>query len=188
MKFCKYCGRLLEDDNKPGQIFCNAEHAKLYRESGPLVDPVVDILSRVDIPDTILQELDACSFDQEKYAKYYRASDLTIINIILGQIRQYEPEPDNVNFKAFNNLMKWIMYMVATNPWWHRKLCYYNRMMGVNTNNTSYWHLQYHPAYIPGNHWNESMEQTPKAFNDSQMNQKEIYAWIDKKMEEMDNE
>ena len=76
------------------------------------------------------------------------------------------------------------MYVIATNPWWHRKLCYMNRMMGVNVNNTSYWHLQYHPSYIPGNHWNENMDMKPKEFNDSQVDQQSIYAWID---EELDN-
>jgi len=147
------------------------------------IDPIVDFLSRVKIGDEILYELDSCGQSQEKYEKYYRATDLFILKEILGNVRCYESEPDNPNFKAFDNLIKWMMYVIATNPWWHRKLCYFNRMMGVNVNNTSYWHLQYHPAYIPGEHWNNDMDMKPKEFNDSQMNQREIYAWIDEELE-----
>lgn len=150
----------------------------------PDIDPIVKFLASVQIGDQILQELDSCGQSVEKYKKYYQATDLFILKEILGNVRCYESEPDNPNFQAFNNLIKWMMYLIATNPWWHRKLCYFNRMMGVNTNNTSYWHLQYHPNYIPGPHWNDNLEQPPEEFNNSQMDQAGIYKWID---EELDN-
>ena len=149
----------------------------------PAIDPIVNFLSQITISDDVLKELDACAFDQEKYAKYFRATDLFIIKEILGNVKVYENEPDNPNFKAFSNLMKWMMYLIATDPWWHRKLCYFNRMMGVNVNNTSYWHLQYHPMYIPGDHWNNNLEMPPAEFNDSQVDQQGIYAWIDEEIE-----
>ena len=150
----------------------------------PDIDPIVKFLASVQIGDQILQELDSCGQSVEKYKKYYQATDLFILKEILGNVRTWESEPDNPNYKAFNNLIKWMMYLIATNPWWHRKLCYFNRMMGVNTSNTSYWHLQYHPNYIPGPHWNDNMDQPVEEFNDSQMDQVGIYKWID---EELDN-
>ena len=146
-------------------------------------DPIVEFLSRVTIGDEILQELDSCGQSIEKYEKYFRATDLFVIKEILGNVRTYEDEPNDPNYIAFNNLMKWMMYVIATNPWWHRKLCYFNRMMGVNINSTSYWHLQYHPYYIPGQHWNDNLDQPKKDFNDSQMSQQQIYQWIDNELE-----
>jgi len=149
----------------------------------PKLDLIVEFLNKVNIPDDILHELDSCGSDQVKYEKYFRATDLFIIKEILGNVRTWDPEPENPNYVAFNNLLKWFMYLIATNPWWHRKLCYYNRMMGVNTNNSSYWHLQFHPMYIPGDHWNKELDQAPKDFNDSQMTNDEIYRWIDEELE-----
>ena len=148
-----------------------------------VIDPIVNFLSKVQIGDEILHELDSCGQTQEKYEKYYRATDLFILKEILGNVRCYDAEPDNPNYKAFDNLIKWMMYVIATNPWWHRKLCYFIWMMGVNVNNTSYWHLQYHPAYIPGDHWNAGMDMGAKEFNDSQMDQQGIYAWIDEELD-----
>ena len=147
------------------------------------IDPIIEMLSKITIGDEILHELDSCAQSQEKYEKYFRATDLFVLKEILGNVRTYESEPDSVDYKAFNNLIKWMMYVIATNPWWHRKLCYFNRMMGVNVNSTSYWHLNYHPYYIPGQHWNENLDQPKKEFNDSQMNQKQIYEWIDEELE-----
>lgn len=149
------------------------------------VDPIMEFLSRVTIGDEILQELDSCGQSHEKYEKYYRATDLFVLKEILGNVRTYESQPHDENYLAFNNLIKWMMYKIATDPWWHRKLCYFNRMMGVNINSTSYWHLQYHPYYIPGQHWNDNLDATPKEFNDSQMTQQQIYAWIDEELEKM---
>lgn len=152
-------------------------------EQTPQVDPIVDFLSRVSISDDILNELASHSKSFEKYQKYYRATDLFVLSSVLANVRTYEDEPTNPNFIAFDNLIKWMMYKIATDPWWHRKLCYFNRMMGVNVNSTSYWHLQYHPYYIPGQNWNDNLEQSPKDFNDSQMDQKQIYQWIDEQLE-----
>lgn len=150
----------------------------------PQIDPIVDFLSRVKIGDEILYELDSCAQSQEKYEKYFKATDLFVLHSILGNVRSYtKDDPNDPNYVAFNNLIKWMMIMIASNPWWHRKLCYFNRMMGVNMNSTSYWHLQYHPYYIPGQHWEENLDMPKKDFNDSQMTQEQIYAWIDNELE-----
>lgn len=156
----------------------------------PPIDPVVDFLSRIQISDAIDVELSACGWDQEKYKKYFKATDLFILQAIKGNVRCWEPDPNNPNAVAFDNLIKWFMYMIATNPWWHRKLCYFNRMMGVNTHSTSYWYLQYHPSYIPSPEWNnlEELEKPPEQFNNELVNQHGIYDWIDEEMEALDRE
>lgn len=148
----------------------------------PPIDPIVDFLSKVNIDDGLLHEMDACSWDQARYDKYFKACDLFVIRAIIGEIMTWEPHDDNdPNYKAFIVLMKWFMYLIATNPWWHRKLCYYNRMMGTNTNSTSYWHLQWHPSYISGakNVFQDDLNTPPKEFNDQCMDTQEMYEWID---------
>lgn len=156
-------------------------------ESGqPSVDIVVDFFSRLQIPDTIYQELDACAYDQEKYAKYYRSVDLIILRDIIGMSKLHskgEPLTD-VNERAFENLLKWMMYKIAIDPWWHKALCYYNRVMGTNVSATSYWPLLFHPAYIPHSTWNDEMNKSPKDFNDEQVDRYEIYKWIDNNITE----
>lgn len=178
-----YCGKPLKT---PNQKFCNTRCYAAYKESGPIIqmDPIVDFLSKINVSDDILKELDCCSQTFDTYEKYHRATDLFVLKMILGNVKTWEAEPNNPNYKAFENLIKWMMYLIAVNPWWHRKLCYFNRMMGVNMNASSYWHLQYHPHYVPGQNWNDNLDVTPKEFNDSQMDQKEIYKWIDEQLEE----
>lgn len=147
----------------------------------PPIDPIVEWLASLQISDQILKELDACTYDREKYEKYYRAADLFIIRDIIGMTRfTTNQDPNDKNVMAFSNLMMWFMYKIAVDPWWHRKLCFYNRIMGVNINSSSYWPLQFHPSYIAGNdHWNDDMAKSPKDFNDEQMDRFEIYKWID---------
>ena len=155
-------------------------------ETAQPVDPIVDFLSRVSIGNDLINDLMSVGTSYEKYQKYYRATDLFVLKSIIDNVVTYEDDKDNPNFIAFNNLLKWMMYLIATNPWWHRKLCYFNRMMGVNINSTSYWHLQYHPYYIPGQNWNDNLEQSPKEFNDSQMDQRQIYQWIDEQVDKIE--
>lgn len=166
-----------------GSITNDVDQGNTQGGNVPSVDPIIEFLSNINVSDDILHELDACGSSQEKYEKYYRATDLFILKDILGNVRAWDQDPEDVNYKAFNNLIKWFMYLIAVNPWWHRKLCYYNRMMGANMNSASYWHLQYHPGYIPGTHWNEGMDKSAKEFNDEQTNQKGIYEWIDEEVE-----
>jgi hypothetical protein len=148
-------------------------------------DPVVDILSRIQISDQILQELDACTWSREKYEKYYQSVDLFLIRDVIGMTRYSNgQDPNDKNVLAFTNLMMWFMYKIATDPWWHRKLCFYNRLMGVNINSSSYWPLQFHPSYIPGNeNWNADMLKKPVDFNDEQVDRFKIYDWIDEQIE-----
>jgi len=172
-------------DNEPSEIKGvqpdgNAPMRDVLPEQPP-VDPIVEWLSKIQISDQILTELDSCTYDREKYEKYYRAADLFLIRNIIGTVRFTKgQDPEDINVKAFSNLMMWFMYKIAVDPWWHRKLCFYNRMMGVNCNSSSYWPIQFHPSYIPGNeNWNDDMAKSPKDFNDEQVDRFEIYNWID---------
>jgi hypothetical protein len=144
------------------------------------IDPIIDFLSKVEISDQLINDMGEACKTLEGFQRFYRSTDLFILNDIKSQVEMWEPEPDNPNYIAFRNLMKWFMYLIATHPWWHRKLCLYNRMMGVNVHSSSYWRLQYHPAYIPGIHWHsENQDATPEQFNKEQMPDNEIYKWID---------
>lgn len=159
-------------------------------------DPIIEFLTKVEISDALLNDMATQCQTLEGFKKFYRATDLFIIREILVQVDVWEPENDNPNYIAFRNLMKWFMYLIATHPWWHRKLCYYNRMMGVNTHSSSYYRLQYHPGYVPGDHWrNEDMDTKPEQFNSEQMPAKQMFDWIDKNVtdklnndEEIDDE
>lgn len=157
----------------------------------PPIDPIVHFLSKVNIDDALLRDMDACTWDQQKYDHYFKACDLFIIRAIIGEVNTWEPhDPNDVNYKAFNVLMKWFMYLIATNPWWHRKLCYYNRMMGTNTNSTSYWHVQWHPSYVSGAKqvYIDELTKSPKQFNDECMDTQEMYGWIDEYLCDDSNE
>ena len=144
------------------------------------VDPIIDFLSKVVISDLLINDMAIQCQTLEGFKRYYRATDLFIIRDILTQVDIWEPEHDNPNYIAFRNLMKWFMYLIVTHPWWHRKLCYYNRMMGTNTHSSSYYRIQYHPAYIPGAHWStDNQDKGPEEFNSEQMPGKDIYKWID---------
>ena len=167
----------MKDDSPTGT---NIEDATKY--DIPPIDPIVDFLSRVQIGDELLHEMDGCTWDQAKYDKYFKACDLFIIRAIIGEVNTWEEhDPEDPNYKAFNVLMKWFMYMIAVNPWWHRKLCYYNRMMGTNTNSTSYWHVQWHPSYVSGakNIYKDNLSKSPREFNNEVMDTPEMYDWID---------
>lgn len=183
----------MNDENDDRQIMnqnsdendMNQEHVDFEQDDLSRMDPMTIFLSRLDFPDVLVQELDACNWDQSKYDKYYRSTDLFIIRDILGNAMVWEQDQDSIYHRAFCNLMKWMMFMIATNNYWHRRLCYYNRMMGTNTHSTSYWKLQYHPAYIPGVEWNKNLDQEPKGFNDGQKDLKGIYQWIEDQEDQM---
>ncbi len=143
-------------------------------------DPIIDFLNRVQISDDFVKDIWESGKSFDSYQKYYKASDLFIILQMLNQVETWEPEPNNPDFIAFRTLMKWFIYLMGTNPWWHRKLAYYNRMMGTCMASTSYWKLTYHPGYIPGAHWKaDNLSKTPEEFNKEIMSQEETYAWID---------
>lgn len=147
----------------------------------PEIDPIVNFLSRVEITDDFIREIQDSGKSFETYKKYYKASDIFIILNMLHQVDMWEPDPENPNYKAFRTLMKWFIYLMGTNPWWHRKLAYYNRMMGTCMSQTSYWKLTYHPGYIPGAHLkSDYLNKHPEEFNAELMNNQEIYQWVDK--------
>jgi len=53
--------------------------------------------------------------------------------------------------------------------------------MGTNTAADTYWHIQYHPAYVPGlkNFYTDNLNKSKTEFNDECIDRIELYSWID---------
>jgi len=162
-----------------------AIHDKEENNEQVPIDPVTELLSRLNFPDILVNEIDACNWNQEKYEHYFTNVDLFIIRDILGNAMMNDDDQTSIYHLAFCNLMKWFMYMIATNNHWHRRLCYYNRMMGTNINAQSYWRVKFHPAYVPGPMWNDDPNKTPSQFNSERMDLDQFYKWVDNIEEKM---
>jgi len=127
-------------------------------------DVVVEFLKTLKFDTKIFDELDACSWNQEKYAKYFVFPELFAVRNAIGLSHVYDPDRDSDEHKAFINLMTWMMIKMATHPYWHQKFGWLIRFMAGHTVAGSYWPIKFSPFFIVNNwksmhdNWNKKEE------------------------------
>lgn len=121
------------------------------KEPQKAVDPVIDLLSRLQFDHDVFAEIHAATKDPEMYDKFFRIPELFVMANANWVIRDNDPNKGNIDHAAFLNFIQWIAIKCATDPVW---MCYFGwffRFFAQHTDPSSYWPIKFSPRFLPKN-------------------------------------
>ena len=143
------------------------------------VDPVVSALSRIQIDSTLYKELVRAETDQSVYDHYFKIPDLFVLKNLMVILDSYDKTKDSDEWRAYKNLIYYMMNKMMSDPWWYSRLGHFNRFMGSHMRDESYWPISFNMRFTPNEWYNthDIKEINVKQINEETKSIKDVYKW-----------
>jgi len=144
-------------------------------------DPVVNLLSKMEIGSELLDDLYRAESEKELFKKYYMVPDLLMYRDMLTQLKLYDKTADTPEFKAFYNLILYLMHQMSKDPWWFSRVGFWNRYLGSRMRDEAYVALRFNMSFVPNHFINvHSVSDIERmAINKATRPIEEVYGWVD---------
>lgn len=144
-------------------------------------DPIMLALSRIKIDDTLYNELIATAHDGDLYNKFFKIPDLYVFKHLIIILDQYDQTKGSREWKAYRNLIVYLMNKMVSDPWWYSRIGHLNRFMGSHMRDESYWPIAFNLKFTPNEWFNthDMNDVNTKETNDNSKSIADVYGWDD---------